>query len=254
MIIVPAVTPVPETVAPGTTKPLVTAVTVIAVVVWEPVTTAVAAFAVKVQLLIVLLSLPENNPAPKYTEPPIVERLALLISKYLKILLLASLENIMAFAPPVEVPVKAIADTLLELLLSVYVPAPPVPVPYPVITVPAITPVPESVWPIKNGPDPAVNVPTVNVDPVIEEPVAVVVAVAPPGAKLAIVIAEVVPIWFTRPSIVNFAVLFKSKIEDDVALEIVSGVATVVGYTLIVKPAPAPPVGPTIGNVSGVTG
>ena len=113
--IVPAVKPEPETVAPLAIQPLVKAVVVIVVVDCEPVATAVEAFAEITQLLILLLSLPVATPAPKKIVPDEALKLALLILKYCKVSLLASLMNCIAAAPLLdEVPVIVVAATVCE--------------------------------------------------------------------------------------------------------------------------------------------
>ena len=104
---------------------------------------------------------------------------------------------------------------------------------------------PVNVIPIRNLP--VAIVPTVNVVPEMVEPVEVVVAVPPKGAVLVILIKDVEPVWLARPSNFNFEVELKLNTAVALSPPKVTAEAKVVGYTLMLNPAPAPPVGPTIG-------
>ena len=82
-------------------------------------------------------------------------------------------------------------------------------------------------------------VPMVYVVPEMEEPVELVLAVPPKGAVLVILIKEVEPVWLARPSKVNFEVVLKLNTAVALSPPKVTGVANVVGYTLMLYPAPA---------------
>ena len=106
------------------------------------------------------------------------------------------------------------------------------------MTVPAVTFVPLNTIPIKNLP--VAMVPTVNEVPDIDEPVEVVVAVPPKGAVLVILIKDVEPVWLARPSNFNFEVELKLNTAVALSPPKVTADANVVGYTLMLNPAPAP--------------